>query len=49
MELGGLIDIQAPIPDSFRRAREREQEESLGRSTSSDRYRGEIDGETTFL
>ncbi|KAG4028790.1 hypothetical protein MFRU_019g00780 [Monilinia fructicola] len=38
---------EAPIPDSFRRARE--QEEHLGRSTNSERFRGEIDGETTFL
>ncbi|KAN0101903.1 DASH complex subunit Dam1 domain containing protein [Hyaloscypha variabilis] len=38
---------EAPISDSFRRARE--QEEQLGRSTSSDRFHGEIDGETTFL
>ncbi|PVH76010.1 hypothetical protein DL98DRAFT_301978 [Cadophora sp. DSE1049] len=38
---------EAPIPDSFRRARE--QEEKLGRSTGSDRFHGEIDGETTFL
>ncbi|KAH7369941.1 DASH complex subunit Dam1-domain-containing protein [Rhexocercosporidium sp. MPI-PUGE-AT-0058] len=38
---------EAPIPDSFRRARD--QEEKLGRSTGSDRFHGEIDGETTFL
>ncbi|PQE31722.1 DASH complex subunit Dam1 protein [Rutstroemia sp. NJR-2017a WRK4] len=38
---------EAPIPDSFRRAQE--QEEQLGKSTSSERFRGEIDGETTFL
>lgn len=38
---------EAPIPDSFRRARE--QEDQLGRSTNSDRFHGEIDGETTFL
>lgn len=38
---------EAPIPDSFRRARE--QEDQHGRSTSSDRFHGEIDGETTFL
>jgi len=38
---------EAPIPDSFRRARE--QGEQLGRSTNSDRFHGEIDGETTFL
>jgi len=38
---------EAPIPDSFRRARE--QEEQMGRSTNSDRFHGEIDGETTFL
>jgi DASH complex subunit DAM1 len=38
---------EAPIPDSFLRARE--QEEQHGRSTSSDRFHGEIDGETTFL
>ncbi|KAH7395698.1 DASH complex subunit Dam1-domain-containing protein [Cadophora sp. MPI-SDFR-AT-0126] len=38
---------EAPIPDSFHRARE--QEDKLGRSTSSDRFHGEIDGETTFL
>ncbi|KAL2072330.1 hypothetical protein VTL71DRAFT_11673 [Oculimacula yallundae] len=38
---------EAPIPDSFRRARD--QEDRLGRSTGSDRFHGEIDGETTFL
>lgn len=38
---------EAPIPDSFRRARQ--QEEQLGRSTNSDRFHGEIDGETTFM
>ncbi|KAF4622677.1 hypothetical protein G7Y89_g14350 [Cudoniella acicularis] len=38
---------EAPIPDSFRRARE--QEDQLGRSTSSERFHGEIDGETTFM
>jgi len=38
---------EAPILDSFRRARELE--EKLGRSTGSDRFHGEIDGETTFL
>ncbi|ESZ96766.1 DASH complex subunit Dam1 [Sclerotinia borealis F-4128] len=38
---------EAPIPDSFRRAQE--QEEQLGRSTNSERFRGDIDGETTFL
>ncbi|TGO18753.1 hypothetical protein BTUL_0008g00440 [Botrytis tulipae] len=38
---------EAPIPDSFRRAQE--QEEQLGKSTNSERFRGEIDGETTFL
>merc|ERR1712137_1121814 len=38
---------EAPIPDSFRRARE--QEEHHGHSTGSERFRGEIDGETTFL
>lgn len=38
---------EAPIPDSFRRAHE--QEDQLGRSTNSDKFRGEIDGETTFM
>ncbi|KAE8450041.1 hypothetical protein EG329_007180 [Mollisiaceae sp. DMI_Dod_QoI] len=38
---------EAPIPDSFRRARE--QEDQHGRSTSAERFHGEIDGETTFL
>ncbi|KAL3418024.1 DASH complex subunit Dam1 [Phlyctema vagabunda] len=38
---------EAPIPDSFRRAQERE--ERSGRSTSSERFHGEIDGETTFM
>jgi len=38
---------EAPISDSFRRAKQ--QEEQLGRSTNSDRFHGEIDGETTFL
>jgi len=37
---------EAPIPDSFRRA---QQQEQLGRSTGSDRFHGEIDGETTFM
>lgn len=40
---------EAPIVDSFRRAKEKEQDGSLGRSTSSDRFHGEIDGETTFM
>ncbi|TVY46639.1 DASH complex subunit, partial [Lachnellula occidentalis] len=38
---------EAPIPESFRRARD--QEDQLGRSTNSERFHGEIDGETTFL
>lgn len=54
---------EAPIPDSFRRAREQEDQlgeshnpkpplsadPAQGRSTNSDRFHGEIDGETTFL
>lgn len=40
---------EAPIADSFRRAKAKEQDGSLGRSTSSDRFHGEIDGETTFM
>ncbi|TVY94007.1 DASH complex subunit [Lachnellula willkommii] len=38
---------EAPIPESFRRAKD--QEDQLGRSTNSERFHGEIDGETTFL
>ncbi|RDW73889.1 hypothetical protein BP5796_07331 [Coleophoma crateriformis] len=38
---------EAPIPDSFRRAEN--ERENLGRSTSSERFHGEIDGETTFM
>ncbi|RDL30446.1 uncharacterized protein BP5553_10324 [Venustampulla echinocandica] len=38
---------EAPISESFRRARE--QEDNLGRSTNSERYHGDIDGETTFM
>jgi len=38
---------EAPIADSFRRARD--QDDEMARSSSSDRFHGEIDGETTFL
>ncbi|CAG8972877.1 hypothetical protein HYALB_00001297 [Hymenoscyphus albidus] len=38
---------EAPISDSFKRARD--QDVDLGRSTNSERFRGEIDGETTFM
>lgn len=38
---------EAPIAESFKRAKQ--EEDGLGRSTSSDRFRGDIDGETTFM
>ncbi|KAG9229850.1 DASH complex component Dam1 [Amylocarpus encephaloides] len=38
---------EAPIPESFKRAHN--QDDDLGRSTNSERFRGEIDGETTFM
>lgn len=38
---------EAPIPESFRRARA--EEDKLGASTNSDRYHADIDGETTFM
>jgi len=38
---------EAPIADSFRRTRQ--QDEQLGRSTNSEKYHGDLDGETTFM
>jgi len=39
---------EAPVQESFKRAREQERTDT-GRSTSSDRFHGEVDGETTFM
>jgi len=39
---------EAPVQESFKRAREQERSD-MGRSTSSDKFHGEIDGETTFM
>ena len=44
-------ELQAPVQESFRRAREKQRDDSSGnRATSQERYGGDhFDGETTFM